>query len=236
MDVVTSTPRQPRGTVIYLDLLSRLQRGAVSAGERLVDTNLAAELGVSRMPVREALLRLVHEGYLVGTTRGFMLPQLSEQDIADIFEVRRLLEPRAAGAAALALDEFGMAGLDAARQKARAAVAAQDGIAFMTANMRFREIWLQAVPNERLATTISRFADHVQAIRIATLHDHRSQVIALEMLDNLLGSFRRRDMFDVHDCMARLIDQARERFFALLPVTKQDVTGARAGAPGDAGR
>src|SRR5271154_4432436 len=92
--------RESRGSATYLEILGRLQRGQVGAHERLVDTSLAVELNVSRMPVREALLRLVHEGYLVGTPRGFMLPQLSVRDIAEIFEVRKLLEPRAAAAAA----------------------------------------------------------------------------------------------------------------------------------------
>jgi hypothetical protein len=56
--------------------------------------------GTSRMPAREALLRLTNERYLVGTTRGFVTPRLSLEDIRDIFAVRLLLEPRAAANAA----------------------------------------------------------------------------------------------------------------------------------------
>ncbi len=41
------------------------------------------------MPAREALLRLANEGYLVGTTRGFVTPRLGLDDIREIFEVRR---------------------------------------------------------------------------------------------------------------------------------------------------
>src|ERR1700681_4118239 len=85
---------------IYLDLRSRLQRGGIDADRRLVDLEVAAEYGTSRMPAREALLRLANEGYLVGTTRGFVTPKLSLEDIRDIFAVRRLLEPQAAANAA----------------------------------------------------------------------------------------------------------------------------------------
>src|SRR5215211_1822900 len=85
---------------IYADLRARLQRCEFGADARLVDVDVASTYGTSRMPVREALLQLVNEGYLVGTTRGFMVPVLTQDDIRDIFEVRKLLEPRAAAHAA----------------------------------------------------------------------------------------------------------------------------------------
>ena len=76
---------------IYGDLRGRLQRCEIGPEDRLVDTEIAIAYGTSRMPVREALLRLANEGYLVGTTRGFTVPRLSLDDIREIFEVRRLL-------------------------------------------------------------------------------------------------------------------------------------------------
>ena len=93
---------------IYEDIRDRIHRGALGANDRLVDVEIAGNLGVSRMPVREALLQLTHEGYLVGTTRGFMLPTLTPTDVANIFEVRRCLEPCAAAHAARTLDTAGM--------------------------------------------------------------------------------------------------------------------------------
>lgn len=220
--------RGPRGAPAYLELLGRIQRGEVGPNARLVDTALAAELGVSRMPVREALLRLVHEGYLVGTTRGFMLPRLSTRDVADIFEVRRLLEPRAAAQAAQALDTVALAALDLAHRRAGAAFARHDWVGFMEANTAFRRAWLTAVPNARLAATISRFVDHVQTIRLGTLQDLASQGVAMALLDELMAGFRSRDVLGVHDAMARLIDRAEERFFALLPEAAPRAAG-RAG-------
>ena len=99
---------------IYLDLRSKLQRGEIGPDERLIDVAIAEALGVSRMPVREALLQLMNEGYLVGTTRGFALPKLTPEDVNDIFEVRKLIEPRAAANAARDLDDQGHEYLKAA--------------------------------------------------------------------------------------------------------------------------
>src|SRR5690349_11259312 len=96
---------------IYFDLRARLQRCEIGPETRLVDLEVASGYGTSRMPAREALLRLANEGYLVGTTRGFVTPTLSLDDIRDIFEVRKLLEPRAAANAARDLDDAGRARL-----------------------------------------------------------------------------------------------------------------------------
>lgn len=218
--------RSAGGTIVYRTLLDRIRKGEVAQQARLVDTVIASELDVSRMPVREALLRLVHEGYLVGTTRGFMLPQLSARDITEIFEVRKLIEPRAAGAAAQALDEFGLATLRTAHGNAVRAVDAGDPVALMEANTRFRQTWIAAVPNQRLAATISRFVDHVQTIRSATLFDRETQAIVLPGLTELLAGFEARDVLRVHDATARFLDRAEERFFA----NTQAADAARAAA------
>lgn len=147
---------------IYTDLRARLQRCAIRADERLVDVELAAAYGTSRMPAREALMRLVAEGFLVGTTRGFTVPTPSLQDIRDIFGVRRLLEPDAAADAARHIDAAAASELEAAIRQAHYSVEHDDTEQMILANMGFRQVWLSRVTNARLADTIARFVDHVQ--------------------------------------------------------------------------
>ena len=97
------------GERIYAELRLRLQRVPLKPEERLLDLEVAAAYGTSRMPARDALLRLVNEGYLVGTTRGFIAPTLSLDDVREIFEVRRMLEPSAIASVAKQIDEIGRA-------------------------------------------------------------------------------------------------------------------------------
>ena len=59
---------------IYVELRTRLQRAPLKPDERLIDLEVASAYGTSRMPARDALLRLANEGYLVGTSRGFVMP------------------------------------------------------------------------------------------------------------------------------------------------------------------
>jgi DNA-binding GntR family transcriptional regulator len=206
---------------VYLHVLGRIQRREVAAGDRIVDTALATEFGLSRMPVRQALLRLVHEGYLVGTTRGFVLPHLSRRDSEEIFEVRMLIEPRAAAAAAQAIGAAQVDALADAYQEACEAVTERQHDRVMRANDRFRRIWLEAVPNQRLAGTIARFVDHVQIVRSATMADAETQVLVLNLLERLLAGFRGRDALAVFDTTLLFVSRAREIYLALGPAEER---------------
>jgi len=201
---------------IYWELRGRIQRGEVGPQDKLVDVDIAKELAVSRMPVREALLQLANEGYVVGTTRGFALPRLSAGDVADIFEVRRLLEPRAAASAVPGLSEDALAQLDDAVRKAEAAIAGQDVAGLTLANIQFRQTWIAAIGNPRLAEVIGRFADQVQLVRLNTLARPDSQRTVIRGLRRLLGAFKRRDALAVFDLMTAFVAEAEEHFFAAV--------------------
>ena len=200
---------------IYLDLRRRLQRSEIGPNDRLVDTEIAAEYGASRMPAREALMRLVHEGYLTGSTRGFVIPALSLSDVLEIFEIRRLLEPRAAALAARDLTEPAAQALTAALEDARAAAAKGDVEALILANIAFRAAWLGAVRNARLAAAIARFVDQVQAVRLSTLRDAATRQVVLAGLVRLHDAFQRRDAVAAADRMAEFVASAERAFLAL---------------------
>lgn len=201
---------------IHSDLLLKIQRGEIGPDDRLVDIGIARELGVSRMPVREALLRLANDGYVVGTTRGFVLPTLERQDVADIFEVRRLLEPRAAANAARDMSDADHGRLLRAVADAAKAVENHDTSGLAVANMEFRQTWIGALANRRLAETLSRFADQVQIVRAGTLYLADTQQVVLQGLHRLCDAYLRRDAMAAHDAMNDFMASAQQAFFAEL--------------------
>jgi GntR family transcriptional regulator, vanillate catabolism transcriptional regulator len=80
-----------------LVLREMLLEGRFQPGERIREVPLAAELGVSRIPLRLVLERLAHEGLLdVRPTRGFVVQRFATTDIYDAIELRGLLEGMAA--------------------------------------------------------------------------------------------------------------------------------------------
>ncbi|MGA7813919.1 GntR family transcriptional regulator [Caballeronia sp.] len=206
---------------IYHEIRARLQRGEVGADDRVLDYEVAKEFDCTRMPVRQALLRLVNDGYLVGTTRGFVVPTLTSDDIHELFEVRRLLEPAAAASAAAVLTDANEAALQAAYTKMRRGFEKRAPAVMIDANIEFRDVWLSAVQNQRLKATIARFVDHAQQVRLGTLNNRNTQKIALDGMRELLKGFVERDPGLIKTAMLEFIHNAEQQYFALLNATDQ---------------
>ena len=76
----------------YEMLRDRLLRFAILPNQRINEVTLAAELDVSRTPLREALNRLVAEGLLVNRARGLSVPDLEPDIVFELFEARVEIE------------------------------------------------------------------------------------------------------------------------------------------------
>ena len=86
----------------YSELHTAIVSGALSPGERLVEEELAERLGASRGAVREAILRLAHDGLVVRErNRGARVRRFTLEEAVEILEARAALESLAAGYAAL---------------------------------------------------------------------------------------------------------------------------------------
>ena len=154
------------------------------------------------------------EGYLESTARGYRLPVLDRDAVLEVFELRLLLDPRAAAMAARDLDGVGVRRLGLALAEARAAVAAKDIARFFQANLDFRETWVAAVRNQRLAEAISRYADQILTVRRATLRDPDIQPVVLDGLAAQFAAFERHDSVAAHDAAVRFVLAAERAYLA----------------------
>ena len=92
--------------LVYEEIKNHILSGYYRPGQRLIETNLAEELNVSRTPIRDALNRLEAEGLITSSpTRGLTVTKLSKDDIKDLYQARAVLEGLAAKLAALMATE-----------------------------------------------------------------------------------------------------------------------------------
>lgn len=92
-----STARRRLADEVYEQLVEAILNQDIGRNDRLVQEKLAAQLQISRTPVREALLRLENEGVLVSANKGgFRLATLSERDVRDLYQARAAIEAQAA--------------------------------------------------------------------------------------------------------------------------------------------
>lgn len=96
-----SDSKTPATEVAYTAIRARIMTGALADGERLKEQALASEMGLSRTPVREAITRLIHEGFVErGEGYSTRVAHFPDDEMDQIFEIRRRLESYAAERAA----------------------------------------------------------------------------------------------------------------------------------------
>jgi DNA-binding GntR family transcriptional regulator len=178
---------------IYDMYRERIATGQIAHEDRMVDVEIAAQLNISRMPVREALMQLVNEGMLESTSRGFVLRRFSDDEIEDIFEIRKLLEPVAAANAASNMTTAALQRMERALEDCRRAGRNGEFSRFISSNAEFRGVWLEQVTNRQLAASIKNHVDHVQAVRLATLKRKEIRKDVLDKMQQLYLAFRALD-------------------------------------------
>jgi DNA-binding GntR family transcriptional regulator len=146
---------------VHAELLERIVAGELAPGSRLRQEALAAELGVSRTPLREALARLVSEGLVEFVpNRGATVAQRDFNDMDEAWRARLVLEPGAARLAAERRDAEEVERLREAVRRQRAA--ADDVTASFEVNREFHLALVAASGNAHLL----RFANLLWLSRI----------------------------------------------------------------------
>ena len=198
------------GDRVYELLRDYLRSGRVRWGEQLREADLAAQLQVSRTPVREALARLASEGLIEAHGRSFAVPALTDEDLDDIYDLRLLLETEAVRQASARADTTeGISEVKDALEQCRAAHERGDAEAFIAANSRFRSAWLGMVRNHRLVRTVLFYADHVRALALLTLGDPQRQKIVLRGMEDILHALEHHDEQNAIDAMRRYLSISR---------------------------
>lgn len=135
----------------YEQIKAAILEGRYAPGTRLTEDDLAADLGVSRTPVREAVRQLQSEMLLATVPRfGLTVPVTTMTDLEEIFEVRWLVEGYAARLAAKRITKGELLALASASDRIAEAAAAGDRAAVVRGNIQFHRQVLDAAHNRRL--------------------------------------------------------------------------------------
>jgi len=150
---VTSTGgRQLASARIASWLRDAILDGVRAPGGRLIERDLAAEFGVSRVPVRDALKVLVAEGLVELRPHTWaVVREFTDADLADLDEVRGVLEPLAFRLAAERHRRDGLARLQRALEREETGARAGDGIGSRRAAADFHEIVTDLAENRLLS-------------------------------------------------------------------------------------
>lgn len=147
--------RTRKADAVVATIEARILNGDYRPGTCLDERKLAEEFGVSRTPVREALLRLIANGLTSENGRGSaVVRQPSVSAVLDAFLVVSELEGLAARQAAMRITVAQVQELEAANAACGAASEARDVEGFNAANMRFHDLIIQAAQNQLLSAQL----------------------------------------------------------------------------------
>jgi DNA-binding GntR family transcriptional regulator len=174
------------------DLRARIVDGRLAPGDRLVERDLAEQLDVSRIVVREAIAHLVGEGLAVSLPRrGAQVSALDPEDVANLFDVRVALDTLAARTAAKRRTDEDIAALEQALRAAGEATAAGDHLRAAQLNADFHDLLMDAAHNPQLTALHRSISGQIRRVFRVTQdvapgqlhHEHEELVAAIRAGD-----------------------------------------------------
>jgi DNA-binding GntR family transcriptional regulator len=167
--VLDNNRARPASHQSYEILRDRILNGELPGGTKIVEEKIAAELGVSRTPIRESIRKLEHEGLI--ENKKVVKP--AEKDLRNMFQVRILLEGYSAQCAAAYLKENDLQSLHQCVEIGKTGTVEE----IMEANERFHEIIVGASNNPVMIDIIDRMSSIIYLFRKTVVFYNRPHLI-----------------------------------------------------------
>jgi DNA-binding GntR family transcriptional regulator len=221
--IVPAVDRTTTGAQVERMLRDLLLDGSLEPGTRLRETQLAASLGVSRNTLREALRGLAEQGLVTHLPhRGVVVTDLSEQDVADLYRLRSVLE---LAALSNVKDLDGLAG---ANDGFAAALRRRDFVEALECDFAFHRTLVSARGSGRLSAAHERAQGE---LRLALLQlDRNYEPPQVEEHRRVVEALRDGDRAGARRALTAHLDRAAERLQRLIQMkeSKPGMKGASA--------
>jgi DNA-binding GntR family transcriptional regulator len=193
-DVRASGQYRTMADLVFMRLRDAILHGSLSPGDRIPQASIAAELNISRMPLRDALRRLEERGFVTITPhRGAFVTPISAEHLRQTYFVRTELEAASAKIAAEKMDPLRLEQLSTILDEAEQALAESDEIQLADLNRRFHLAGHEAAGLPLLSRVIADFSDHCHRYRLMHAALGERARVALAEHRTILAAWERHD-------------------------------------------
>lgn len=162
----------PLRDVVFQTLRAAILRGELKPGERLMELQLAAKLGVSRTPIREAIRMLEQEGLAVTIPRkGAEVAKMTEKDMEDVLLIRCSLEDLAVRLSCDKISAAELQELRVAMEDFEKKTTSDNVVEIAKADVTFHDILYKAADNPKLLLLLNNLREQMYRYRVEYLKD-----------------------------------------------------------------
>ena len=209
---------KPLRDVVFENLRTAILEGNLKAGQRLMEVQLAEQLGVSRTPIREAIRKLELEGLVVMLPRkGAYVANMSFKDLIDVLEIRSSLEGLAASLAAERLREEDIADLERVAKEFETSVREADIDNVLKKDVEFHEKIFLMANNKKLYQLITSLWEQVHRFRVTYVSNYDASLSLVDEHNKILEAIKSGDSELAKKYATEHIELA-EQFFMENPV------------------
>ena len=203
------------------DMLALILKGVFAPGQRINEPDVASRLGVSRVPVREALRELESSGLVVARKHsGVFVRELEAAEICDLYQVRGLLDGfagRQATGLPLTRKTALLAILDAAAEAMKDAASLQEVQRYYGENLRFHWALIEACDNRTLAETYRGVVQKLHLSRLKNLARDVGMQASIAEHVQIVEALRQGDPVRCESLMSRHVGDAYQRLLDAAP-------------------
>ena len=184
----------PLRDVVFKTLREAILRGDLKPGERLMELQLAAKLGVSRTPIREAIRMLQQEGLAVTIPRrGAEVAAMTEKDMEDVLQVREALEILAVQLASEKITKEQIAELEERLKAFEQAVETAEVKQIAQSDIDFHDLIYTAAENPRLVVLLNNLREQIYRYRVEYLKDEKNYPRLIEEHRQIMQGLKERN-------------------------------------------
>ncbi|GAB3766981.1 GntR family transcriptional regulator [Ramlibacter monticola] len=208
---VIAIPRAALHEQVAQRLRQMLVEGRIAPGAKLNERELSERLNVSRTPLREAIKMLAAEGLVeLLPNRGAVAVSLTEEDIANTFEVMAGLESQAGELAAQRITESELAEIQAMHFEMMAAYTRRDLSSYYTLNARIHSAISAAAKNPVLAQVYQQVNARLQALRFRSNQDGEKWKNAMKEHEKMIEALAAHDGAAMREVLLSHLRNKRE--------------------------
>ncbi|MBW1722043.1 MAG: GntR family transcriptional regulator [Deltaproteobacteria bacterium] len=208
---------------VYRDLRLKIITGEIRGGTRLVESSLASEMNVSRTPVREALHKLALEGLVYSIPRaGYIVEEMSDQDIKDLFETRMAIEQIAARWAAQKITQNELDQLEVNLKMSDEVLRSGLTSKMSDLDVEFHNIIYRATRSKNLFRICKNLSDYTLKYRIVLIHLPEAAAQTKAHHQNIFNAFISRDPDKIDEAIKAHLSDARNKIIELLERVRQE--------------